>query len=401
MRVGRRLVAGDGVRSGLAPAGAPDCEARQREVVEQRGVFVAAAARPPARTTRRLRANRPRVVQLAQRHQRLRRIRREPPALRAGRARRLSACAASVGLAAAQVAPPSTTGRSASAPLKASMAALVSPGGQRLFAFGQQTPVLPLRAQALEATAPAAMASPRPPGLASPGRPESPHDIIQCSGTSRPAGSNAARGVPPGATMAAETLVKPLRVLTWPDAGSADWALVQQCATGDEGRARGWSPTISAWSISWRCTCWVIPGSADLSQEVFLQGLPDAGSVPRPVHLANLDLPHRRQSGVEPAALVAAPEASPAGRARGARGRARRAAGSRAASRCPTGCFSNAKTAGRVWHALDELPFDQRAVIVLREIDGLSYEEIATSLGVAVGTVKSRLARARESCALP
>jgi RNA polymerase sigma-70 factor (ECF subfamily) len=50
-----------------------------------------------------------------------------------------------------------------------------------------------------------------------------------------------------------------------------------------------------------------------------------------------------------------------------------------------------------VWRALDQLPFDQRAVIVLREIDGLSYEEIAASLGVVVGTVKSRLARAREN----
>ena len=34
--------------------------------------------------------------------------------------------------------------------------------------------------------------------------------------------------------MAAETFVKPLRALTWPDAASADWALVQQCAAGDE-----------------------------------------------------------------------------------------------------------------------------------------------------------------------
>jgi RNA polymerase sigma-70 factor (ECF subfamily) len=52
--------------------------------------------------------------------------------------------------------------------------------------------------------------------------------------------------------------------------------------------------------------------------------------------------------------------------------------------------------AERIRAALDRLPFDQRTAIVLREIDGLSYEEIGYSLGIAVGTVKSRLARARE-----
>ncbi len=54
------------------------------------------------------------------------------------------------------------------------------------------------------------------------------------------------------------------------------------------------------------------------------------------------------------------------------------------------------ETAQQVWAALDRLPFDQRTILVLREIDGLSYDEIAGSLNVAVGTVKSRLARARE-----
>jgi len=53
--------------------------------------------------------------------------------------------------------------------------------------------------------------------------------------------------------------------------------------------------------------------------------------------------------------------------------------------------------AARLKDALDALPFDQRTVIVLREVDGLSYDEIAFSLGVAVGTVKSRLTRARQT----
>ncbi len=53
--------------------------------------------------------------------------------------------------------------------------------------------------------------------------------------------------------------------------------------------------------------------------------------------------------------------------------------------------------AARIWKALDELPFDQRTALVLREIDGLRYDEIAFSLGIAVGTVKSRLTRARQA----
>ena len=59
--------------------------------------------------------------------------------------------------------------------------------------------------------------------------------------------------------------------------------------------------------------------------------------------------------------------------------------------------LSRKETATQVWQALEELPFEQRTAIVLREIDGLSYEEIAFSLGIAIGTVKSRLTRAREA----
>ncbi len=63
----------------------------------------------------------------------------------------------------------------------------------------------------------------------------------------------------------------------------------------------------------------------------------------------------------------------------------------------PDRAFDQKQLAARIWNALEDLPFDQKTAIVLREIDGLSYDEIAFSLGVAVGTVKSRLARARES----
>jgi RNA polymerase sigma-70 factor (ECF subfamily) len=46
--------------------------------------------------------------------------------------------------------------------------------------------------------------------------------------------------------------------------------------------------------------------------------------------------------------------------------------------------------------ALEELPSEFREVIVLRELEGLSYKEIAGVTGVPIGTVMSRLARARQ-----
>ena len=45
--------------------------------------------------------------------------------------------------------------------------------------------------------------------------------------------------------------------------------------------------------------------------------------------------------------------------------------------------------------SIKELPLKHREMITMREITGMSYEEIATTLSMNVGTVKSRLARAR------
>jgi len=50
---------------------------------------------------------------------------------------------------------------------------------------------------------------------------------------------------------------------------------------------------------------------------------------------------------------------------------------------------------GQLKDAIAELPEAFRTTIVLREIEGLPYEEIAEITGVSLGTVKSRIARAR------
>ncbi|HVT48862.1 MAG TPA: sigma-70 family RNA polymerase sigma factor [Vicinamibacterales bacterium] len=189
--------------------------------------------------------------------------------------------------------------------------------------------------------------------------------------------------------------MKPVRALTWSDAASADWALVQQCAVGDEAAC---ARLMSDHQRMVYQLAFHLLGDAqealDLSQEVFLRvfrTLPSfrgqstlrtwiyrivvnqasnrlrwwrrrhrAQQVPLEEHAAvHGDLPDQRNAAM------------------------------------PDRLLQQREVADRVWGALGQLPFDQRTVIVLREIDGLSYEEIADSLGVAVGTVKSRLARAR------
>lgn len=62
----------------------------------------------------------------------------------------------------------------------------------------------------------------------------------------------------------------------------------------------------------------------------------------------------------------------------------------------PSVVFERREAARRVQEALLSLSFDHRSVLVLREVEELSCEEIAQTLGLPEGTVKSRLARGRE-----
>jgi RNA polymerase sigma-70 factor (ECF subfamily) len=52
---------------------------------------------------------------------------------------------------------------------------------------------------------------------------------------------------------------------------------------------------------------------------------------------------------------------------------------------------------GEMMRVLDGLPIEQRQVLMLVALEGMKYEEVAAVLGIPVGTVMSRLSRAREA----
>lgn len=65
----------------------------------------------------------------------------------------------------------------------------------------------------------------------------------------------------------------------------------------------------------------------------------------------------------------------------------------------PDEAVIRAESADHLRAAIDSLPGDMRTVIILYALQGLGYEEIAASLQISVGTVKSRINRARQKIA--
>jgi RNA polymerase sigma-70 factor (ECF subfamily) len=63
----------------------------------------------------------------------------------------------------------------------------------------------------------------------------------------------------------------------------------------------------------------------------------------------------------------------------------------------PEGMALTEEIRGIVNSAIESLPEELKTAIVLRELDGLSYEEIAAAMDCPVGTVRSRIFRAREA----
>ena len=134
----------------------------------------------------------------------------------------------------------------------------------------------------------------------------------------------------------------------------------------------------------------------DVAQEVFLQVYKRLGALRGPQQPQDLDLPDRGQPVPQPPALLAPAAARPRAAARRAiLAPALPGAGGHGAS--PYEETLRHERARRVQAALLELRFEHRSVLVLREVEGLTCEEVAAALGVPEGTVKSRLSRAREA----
>ena len=197
--------------------------------------------------------------------------------------------------------------------------------------------------------------------------------------------------------MAQGSFVKPLPSITWADVGGREAVLVQRCAARDEDACADLVAEHQRMVYQLSLNLLGDHNEAlDLSQEVFLR-------VFRTIHTfrghaalrtwiyrivinqaRNRQRWWRRRHRAQQVSLDQhiqdhgeLPEAGNGG--------------------SPDRALGQKQLADRIRVALEQLPFDQKTAIVLREIDGLSYEEIGFTLNVAVGTVKSRLARARES----
>jgi RNA polymerase sigma-70 factor (ECF subfamily) len=195
--------------------------------------------------------------------------------------------------------------------------------------------------------------------------------------------------------MGGELSVKPVRAITWTDVGGREASLIQRCAAHDEDAC---AELVSEHQrMVYQLSLNLLNDhneALDLSQEVFLR-------VFRTIHT------FRGHSSLRTWMYrIVINQARNRQRWWRRRHRSQQVSLDQhiqdhgdLAERIDSGpdrVVGQKQLAERIRVALDHLPFDQKTAIVLREIDGLSYDEIGFSLGIAVGTVKSRLARARE-----
>lgn len=197
--------------------------------------------------------------------------------------------------------------------------------------------------------------------------------------------------------LVATPAVKDARALGWSDVGADEADLVRRCAAGDQTAC---AELVSAHERMVYQLAYHLLGTReealDLSQEVFLRVFRTMGAFRGQASLrtwiyrivinqaSNRQRWWRRRRQSDQVSLDQHMQAHGE-------------LPQRADVAAPDRLLARKEAAARLWQAMDRLPFDQRTAVVLREFDGLSYEEIAFSLDIAVGTVKSRLTRARQA----
>src|SRR5215208_3992567 len=197
--------------------------------------------------------------------------------------------------------------------------------------------------------------------------------------------------------MGGELSVKPVRAITWTDVGGREASLVQRCAARDEDACA--ELVTEHQRMVYQLSLNLLGDhneALDLSQEVFLRvfrtihGFGGRSTLRTWIYRIVVNQARNRQRWWRRRHRAQQVSLDEHMRDHGE-------PPSSDAESSPDRALSQKQVAERIRGALDRLPFDQKTALVLREIDGLSYEEIGFSLGIAVGTVKSRLARAREA----
>lgn len=197
--------------------------------------------------------------------------------------------------------------------------------------------------------------------------------------------------------MAEGLTVKPVRAITWTEVGGREAALIQRCAQRDEDAC---AELVSEHQRMVYQLAFNLLGdhneALDLSQEVFLRvfrtlpGFRGQSALRTWIYRIVVNQARNRQRWWRRRHRAQQVSLEDHIRDHGELPEQHNGTS-------PDRILGRKELAEQIRSALDNLPFDQRTALVLREVDGLSYEEIGYSLGIAVGTVKSRLARARET----
>lgn len=176
-----------------------------------------------------------------------------------------------------------------------------------------------------------------------------------------------------------------------------DGELIEQAATGDQlafqylvKRHSGWAYGFVVKTVRDAESAW------DIVQEAFVRVYRNLSEFRQEASfntwfhriLYNLCVDHWRRKGkrleVEYMDTLASDDAGPSG-------------GSGFVYKSPEKTARHREVVGLLEQALGALSFDHRTIILMREIDGMSYEEIAEILGCPKGTVMSRLHHARKN----